>query len=269
MLSTLQLTVAATVAIHLIVAVVIDAVGVVNQEAPRPPPLRISTIDLDTRTLAPPPRPAIVEPIVAEPITTPIAPVKQELTQRRTKQAARTTQTEVPPETTTPTPPSTDTRPGGGEQLYRLPDNGTDGAGPKMAIGSRPTGPTGSGGSGGGSGGGAGAGDGSGSATAKPLSVAAIKTKARPKGNYDYFDAGKSYPPAARQLGIEGVIKAKLIVDEQGRVTQVTLLRKLGHGLDELALARGKALEFDPARDADDRAVTSIVIWEFTFTLPR
>ena len=54
-----------------------------------------------------------------------------------------------------------------------------------------------------------------------------------------------------------------------GKVTKATLIKKLGHGLDELALKRARALTFTPAKDDADRPVASIVVWEFTFTLPR
>jgi protein TonB len=100
------------------------------------------------------------------------------------------------------------------------------------------------------------------------VSIATIKTPAKPRGDYG-FDAAKDYPPAAKQQGIEGQIKVRLLVDAQGKVAERRLLNKLGHGLDELALARAARFEFEPARDTDDRPVASTVIWTFTFTLPE
>jgi len=102
-----------------------------------------------------------------------------------------------------------------------------------------------------------------------PVSVATIKTRAMPKGDYGYFDAGKDYPSEARALGIEGAIRVRLIVDERGKVKSQMLLNRLGHGLDELALKRAAEIEFEPARDTDDRPVTSVVVWTFTMTLPK
>jgi len=99
-------------------------------------------------------------------------------------------------------------------------------------------------------------------------SVASIKTPAEAKEGFDYFDARKSYPAEARRLGIEGKLRVRLVVDASGKVTQARLLGSLGHGLDELALARARAIQFVPARDSDDRPVASVVIWTFTFTLP-
>lgn len=90
-----------------------------------------------------------------------------------------------------------------------------------------------------------------------------------PKGDYGYIDAGKDYPPAARQLGIEGALRVRLVVDPEGKVTSAVLLNRLGHGLDELALRKAKEIQFEPARDTDDRPVTSVVVWTFNMTLPR
>ncbi|HEY0985596.1 MAG TPA: TonB family protein, partial [Kofleriaceae bacterium] len=103
----------------------------------------------------------------------------------------------------------------------------------------------------------------------RPVSIATIKTRAMPRGDYGYFDAGKDYPSEARALGIEGAIRVRLVVDERGKVKSQMLLNRLGHGLDELALKRAAEIEFEPARDTDDRAVTSVVVWTFTMTLPR
>jgi hypothetical protein len=42
---------------------------------------------------------------------------------------------------------------------------------------------------------------------------------------------------------------------------------KLGHGLDELAHRRAGEIEFEPARDTDDKPVASVVVWTFNFRL--
>ena len=61
----------------------------------------------------------------------------------------------------------------------------------------------------------------------------------------------------------------ELVVDATGVVKSATLLNRLGHGLDELALARAKAIQFDPAKDTDDKPVSSVVVWTFNMTLPK
>ena len=136
-----------------------------------------------------------------------------------------------------------------------------------VATGKRSTGHIGRGGGGGGTG--AGSGSGSADELARPVSVATIKTRALPRGDYAYFDAGKDYPSEARALGIEGAIRVRLVVDERGKVKSQVLLNRLGHGLDELALKRAAEIEFEAARDTDDHPVTSVVVWTFNMTLPK
>ncbi len=61
----------------------------------------------------------------------------------------------------------------------------------------------------------------------------------------------------------------RLVVDDTGKVRSAVLLNKLGHGLDELAMRKAKEIQFEPARDTDDKAVTSVVVWTFNMTLPK
>ena len=60
-----------------------------------------------------------------------------------------------------------------------------------------------------------------------------------------------------------------VLVDDQGKVKSAILLNKLGHGLDELALDRARKIEFEPAKDTDDKPVSSVVVWTFNMTLPK
>jgi protein TonB len=102
-----------------------------------------------------------------------------------------------------------------------------------------------------------------------PKDVATIKTRAMPKGDFSYFDGSKDYPAEAKALGIEGVIRVRLDIDDTGVVKTATLLNRLGHGLDELALSRARMIKFDPAKDTDERPVASVVVWTFNMTLPK
>ena len=154
----------------------------------------------------------------------------------------------------------------GGDQVVTLDSAQTGGIGVPVAVGKRSSERVGRGGEGGGTGGGSGSGA---AEVPIPVSVATIKKRALPKGDYGYFDAGKDYPAEARQLGIEGPIRVRLVVNDKGKVMSRVLLNKLGHGLDELALRRASEIEFEPALDSDDRAVSSVVIWTFNMTLPR
>ncbi len=257
--SSLPLVIAGTLAVHLLVAVVVDVASVVGRKEDRPPPPRLSLVDLDTRAMTPPepPQPPPVvepEPAVAPPESPSIEP-RVQTPSRRTAAPADT----APPAGDAPSDP-------GGGPVIQLPDIAPTAYGVAAAPG-RPT--TRRVGRGGGTGAGTGDGSGSGSGPAVvATSVASIKSPAEARAGFDYFDARKSYPAEARRLGVEGKIRVRLLVDATGKVAQARLLGGLGHGLDELALSRSRAIEFVPARDTDDRPVASVVIWTFTFTLP-
>jgi protein TonB len=253
---------AGTVAIHTILLVFIDALIVTNPIVIKPPTPRIEMIEVK---VDPPPKlkPAAA-PVQAR---TEPPPVKQEPTRPRPRSLEPRIPTPPPPNPPETPPPPADNQTPGGDPVVAMPDIAPAATGVAVATGKRTTGHIGRGGQGGGTG--AGSGSGSGTPPPPPVSVATIKTRALPKGDYGYFDAGKDYPPAARQLGIEGVIRVKLVVDARGKVTSALLLNKLGHGLDELAMARAQRIEFDPAKDTDDKPVSSVVVWTFNMTLPK
>jgi protein TonB len=255
----LEAIVIGTLAAHVAILLALDIAGT---WARHHPPQIVEVIELDD---APPPPevkiplpklPDLAPPKLPEP-TQPAQPVHR-------TQPAHVTQAPPAREPPTPQVPTTTDppTPGGGDEAYKLPEGPTGGVAIPVARGH------GGGGTGGGTGGGSGAAVGSGSAPA-PVSIAAIKQKAMPRGDYSYFGAGADYPAEARQLGIEGTIRVRLVVDAHGKVISRTLLNKLGHGLDELAMARAAAIEFDPALDENDQPVTSIVVWTFDFQLPK
>ncbi|HKE16268.1 MAG TPA: TonB family protein [Kofleriaceae bacterium] len=136
------------------------------------------------------------------------------------------------------------------------------------AAEARAPGARGRGGTGGGHGLGAGGTDGTGSAPT-PVSVSEIKTMPQPIGDTDFVEAHRDYPAEARRLGIDGQVKVRLVVDAEGRVATRRLVTRLGHGLDELAMRLAGKLRFRPAIDNHDRPVPAVVVWTFTFTLPR
>ena len=96
-----------------------------------------------------------------------------------------------------------------------------------------------------------------------------IKTRAIPKRDYAQLNLGAGYPAEARARGIQGDIRVQLIVDSTGKVRSPVLLNGLGYGLDELALTQAAQLEFEPAKDLDDRPLTTVVVWTFHMTLLR
>lgn len=254
--ASLAWVIAGALAIHVLAAVVGDILVVTHPPVPPEPESRVELVDVEVPKVvkppAPPPPVKHEEPPPEEPVARPATPV-----QNRAPEPA------TPP---TPEPPDPTNHAPGGAPVVALDNIDPSLSGNVLvAKGKRNTSAIGHGGGGGGTG----AGQGSGSAAAAPVSVATIKKRALPKGDYDYFDAGKDYPAEARQLGIEGAIRVRLVVDATGKVTQAVLLNRLGHGLDELALARARAIEFEAALDTEDRAVTSVVVWTFNMTLPK
>jgi protein TonB len=255
------LAVAGTLAIHLLLAVAGDALVVLNPPSTYVPPPKVELVDIEPPAVVKPPPPPVQkepEPEVKE-APKPVAP--------RAVQKVVTRHSAPPPPTNEPPPPPTETPPSGGAPVATMEGVAPSATGVPVAVGKRTSERVGRGGTGTGTG----AGSGAGSATElpKPVSVATIKTRALPKGDFSYFDASKDYPPEARSLGIEGVIRVRLVVDANGKVISSVLLNRLGHGLDELALERAKKIEFDPAKDTDDKAVSSVVVWTFNMTLPK
>ncbi|MDX2091456.1 MAG: energy transducer TonB [Kofleriaceae bacterium] len=265
--SSLELSIAGTLAVHLIIVVLTDVVRVYNPPAPAEPAPRIEMFEIEVPpVLAEPPPPVKQdepkpepEPVKPEPV--PVKAVVVKTAVRATP--ARTVAPTEPVVDPTPPPPAAP----GGDQVVTLDSTPPGATGVAVAVGRRTSIRVGRGGAGGGPG--SGVGSGAGNDPPAPVSVATIKKRAMPKGDQSYFDAGKEYPAEARQLGIEGAIRVRLVVDAQGTVTSAVLLNKLGHGLDELAMRRAKQLQFEPAIDTNDRAVSSVVVWTFNMTLPK
>jgi TonB family protein len=252
------LATAGTLAIHLILITVGDAIVVTHPPSARVAPPRIELVDIEPPpVLLPPPPPSPTPPPVPAPAVEDVKPAPRPRIARATPQIRSAP--EPPAQTDVPVP-------SGGDEVVHMDDIAPAATGVAVAVGKRSTGHIGRGGTGGGTG--TGTGTGSGDEAPKPVSVAMIKTRALPKSGYDYF-ASKEYPPEARALGIEGAIRVRLVVNEHGKVTSHVLLNKLGHGLDELAMKRAAEIEFEPARDADDHPVASVVVWTFHMTLPK
>jgi protein TonB len=250
--SPLVLAIAGTLAIHLLLVTFADAMVVLNPPIPDPPPPpKLELVDIEVPPVIKPPPPP---PVEAKQPETP-TPVQHVAASRQPATHVET----PPPPTTPPTPDS------GGAPVVTEDNIAPSATGVAVAVGKPNTGHVGRGGTGTGTASGSGAGS---ADTPQPMSIATIKTRAMPKGDYSY-EQEKDYPAEAKRLGIEGKIRVKLIVDERGEVKSATLLNKLGHGLDELALARANAIKFDPAKDTDDHPVTSVVVWTFDLELPK
>jgi TonB family protein len=246
------LALAGAIAIHLMIGTAGDALVVFNPLRPDPPlPPKLELVDVEVPPVVkPPPPPLPHEPEkTPEPLRSAIAPQK----------IATHAHSEPPP----PDLPPAQHPDEGGAPVVAMPDVAPGATGVAVAKG-----PINQHVGRGGTGTGTGVGTGSGSEPPPPMSVATIKTRALPRSDYSYEES-KDYPAEAKQLSIGGKIKVKLIVDAQGNVKSATLLNRLGHGLDELALSRANLILFNPAKDTDDKPVASVVVWTFDMNPPK
>ena len=74
-----------------------------------------------------------------------------------------------------------------------------------------------------------------------------------------------NYPPEAKRLGIEGMVRLKLSIDETGKVVQAKVVERAGHGFDEAAAKAMRQAKFKPAMTSDGRAVPCNIIWTYRF----
>jgi protein TonB len=254
---------AGTLAIHTFLLIGADAMVVIYPRPPAEIAPRVELVEVEVPPVVKPPPPPVAKPPEPKPDPVPVPEAPKQPTIR----AAAPRETTPPPPPSAEPPPPTDPDPGGAPTVS-MPDIAPAATGVAVGTGPRNTGPIGRGGSGGGTGSGTGQGSG-GDSLPIPVSVATIKTLAVAKGDYGYIDAGKDYPAEARRLAIEGALRVRLLVDTTGKVKSAVLLNKLGHGLDELALSKARQMEFEPARDTNDRAVSSTLVWTFNMTLPK
>jgi len=59
------------------------------------------------------------------------------------------------------------------------------------------------------------------------------------------------YPPKAKKAGIEGPVVMEMIIDDQGKVRQVTLIRGPGYDLNDAAIEAMKQVQFRPGKIGD------------------
>ncbi len=74
------------------------------------------------------------------------------------------------------------------------------------------------------------------------------------------------YPEEAKKAGIEGPVVMDLLIDEQGKVRQVNLIKGPGFGLNYAALAAIKNFLFRPAR-IKDQSVAVKIRYTYRFVL--
>lgn len=74
------------------------------------------------------------------------------------------------------------------------------------------------------------------------------------------------YPAEAKQANIEGAVVMDLVIDAQGKVRSVHLIRGPGYGLNEAALEAVKNFLFKPAR-IQDQSVAVKIRYSYRFIL--
>lgn len=66
------------------------------------------------------------------------------------------------------------------------------------------------------------------------------------------------YPPEAKKANVDGPVVMDLIIDQNGKVKSVILVRGPGSGLSEAAVEAAKSFEFRPAKVGDQTVVVKI-----------
>jgi TonB family protein len=123
--------------------------------------------------------------------------------------------------------------------------------------GGQPEATEGSGEGGTGHGTGAGSGDGSGGGSwTPPVPLDDRATRLLP------------YTRAAIDAGVGGNVVLDLLVDAQGQVGTVRLVRGIGYGLDEIAGSVAKKIRFRPGLDARGHPVEAHFLWLVHFRTP-
>jgi protein TonB len=74
------------------------------------------------------------------------------------------------------------------------------------------------------------------------------------------------YPDEARRAGIEGTVRLRIVVDNEGRVVDVQVLNGPGFGLNEAAREAIKRFKFKAAIKGGE-AVSTTMVYNYTFLL--
>jgi TonB family protein len=75
-----------------------------------------------------------------------------------------------------------------------------------------------------------------------------------------------SYTDAARQSGIEGVVRLMIGFSEDGKIKHIMVVKPLSHGLNEEAVRAARAIKFNPATK-DGKPVSVVKQIEYSFSI--
>jgi protein TonB len=90
-----------------------------------------------------------------------------------------------------------------------------------------------------------------------------VTTMPLPQGN-----CTAKMPEEATRAGIEGVVVLDIVVGADGRVRSVRVVKSVGHGCDEVAIAAIKACTFSAGRRGDDLVPVRIREFKYHFLQP-
>jgi len=75
------------------------------------------------------------------------------------------------------------------------------------------------------------------------------------------------YPRRARREQIEGTVKLRVTIGKDGKVLRVTVIKRLGYGLDEAAVRAIRKARFRPAYGSDGRPMRHTITYKFRFQI--
>ncbi len=245
----LAIAAAASLVAHVAIGAVLEQLP--PQPIPPPRPMHVSIAQPPPKPPdEPPPEPPKPKPPEPKPVLKPIL----KPTQHVQPHPAVEQPTTPPPLTPSDRPPSPiDT----GDKVFDGGDisSSSAGGGPQLAQGA---------------GGGPAPAKGSGAPAkaAKPTEAPAIpdyeaSTPAVPEGRC----MGK-YTEDALVAGVEGVVLLDIVVGENGAVRDVTVTQRLGHGLDEAAVAALRTCRFTPAERDGKPVAVHIKAFKVRFVRP-
>ena len=74
------------------------------------------------------------------------------------------------------------------------------------------------------------------------------------------------YTDAARKFGVQGTVILRAVFSRDGQVTDIRVIKRLPHGLTQVALTAARRIKFSPALK-DGHPVSQYIQLEYNFNL--